>query len=333
MDVQKGFLLAVIALFLGIAARMLRPFLGYILITVIIAFVLYPLQRRISPFLGKKISAFILVILTLGLTIVPFALTVNAVIDDAQDLAGDLNGSETIKMDKFEQSIKDLTGRSIDIEAQLENVLRNFVSTTIGSVSTVLNVVTNIAIGVTLSVFLIFYLLVDGIRFKEWLKDITPLPKDLQDEMYAKTSKTTWAVVKGHIAVAAVQGSIAGLGLYLVGFQNYAFWTFVMVLLAFIPIVGAFIVWGPASILLFAQSRPSAGAFLLIWGAVVVGFTDNFLRPLLVDKNADLHPAVILLGVIGGMYVFGAAGILMGPIAFGVLKTVLEVFNERYHEL
>jgi predicted PurR-regulated permease PerM len=106
-----------------------------------------------------------------------------------------------------------------------------------------------------------------------------------------------------------------------------------MILLAFIPLVGAFLVWGPAGGYLIFTGRPAPGIFLLIWGAVVVGLTDNFLRPLLVDREAELHPAVILIGVLGGLTVFGAAGIFMGPIALGVLKSVLEVFRNNYDEL
>lgn len=66
---------------------------------------------------------------------------------------------------------------------------------------------------------------------------------------------------------------------------------------------------------------------------MIVGFTDNFMRPLPVDCESDLHPVVILIGVIGGLYVFGAAGIFMGPIALGVLKSVPEVFEENYDDL
>ena len=70
-----------------------------------------------------------------------------------------------------------------------------------------------------------------------------------------------------------------------------------------------------------------------MYGSIVVGLTDNFLRPLLVDKSAELHPAIILIGVIGGVYVFGAVGLFIGPVLFGILKSVLEVFKKNYDTL
>lgn len=333
MNLQRGFLISIILALLFITGKMLEPFLGYLLGTVVLAFVLYPLQKRLSTKIGERASALLIVVFTLLAAIIPFALTVNAVVDDAQNLDINLNETNFVNSSEIEEKIKEYTGRTVDIEQEIENTLADFTSTTIGSVSKVLNILTNVSIGLSISLFVLYYLLKDGKGFKSWLIDTTPMPKDIQEELYSQTNKTTWAVVKGHVLVALIQGSIAGLGLYFVGIDNYAFWTFIMILMAFIPIVGAFIVWGPAGIYLIGLGRVSAGIFLLLWGAVVVSLTDNFLRPLLVDRGSKLHPAVILIGVIGGIYVFGAAGIFMGPVALGVLKSALEVFKANYEEL
>jgi predicted PurR-regulated permease PerM len=333
MNIQKGFLISVILVLLFIAAELFRPFLGYLLGTVMLAFVLYPLQRRMAPRIGPRISAGILIIFTLLAAVIPFALAVNAVIDDARDLTDDFNQTELFDTEELESMILEMTGREMDIDTEVDQLLNRFVTNTLGSVSTVLDIVTNLSIGLSLSIFVLFYLLKDGKNFKSWLMETAPMPDDIQHELYNKTYRTTWAVVKGHVLVAIAQGSIAGLGLLVVGIDSYAFWTFIMILLAFIPMVGAFLVWGPAGTYLLMTGRPYAGVFLLIWGAVVVGFTDNFLRPLLVDRRTELHPAVILVGVIGGLYVFGAAGIFMGPISLGVLKSVLEVFRNSYEDL
>lgn len=333
MNIQKGFLISVILVLLLIAAELFRPFLGYLLGTVMLAFVLYPLQRRMAPRIGPRISAGILIIFTLLAAVIPLAVAVNAVVDDARDLNENLNQTQLLDIEELETMIFEMTGQQIDIDTELDQVLNSFITNTLGSVSTVLDIVTNLSIGLSLSLFVLFYLLKDGKKFKSWLMETTPMPQDIQEELYDKTYITTWAVVKGHVLVAIAQGSIAGLGLLVVGIDSYAFWTFIMILLAFIPIVGAFLVWGPAGAYLLMTGRPYAGVFLLLWGTVVVGFTDNFLRPLLVDRKAELHPAVILIGVIGGLYVFGAAGIFMGPISLGVLKSVLEVFKNSYEDL
>lgn len=312
---------------------MLRPFLGYLLGAVILAFILTPLQSRLSKFIGSSISALGLILLVLLASTVPFAIVISAVAGDARDVAGDIDENRLVDIDDLEDEIERYTGRSIDLEPEIREAFNNFVSLTVGSVSNLLNVLSSIAIGASVMLFALYYLLKDGKDFTRYIKDTVPLPEDITDRLMQKTQKTTWAVIKGHILVAIAQGLIAGVGLWLTGVPNFAFWTFAMILLAFIPIVGAFLVWGPASLYLVSIGQTTAGIILFLYGAIVVGLTDNFLRPLLVDNSAELHPAVILIGVIGGVYVFGAVGLFIGPIIFGVLKAVLEVFKKNYEAL
>lgn len=333
MNSQRGFLLVLVVSLLFLSGLMLKPFLGWILGALLLAFILMPLQDRFSKYIGSQISAFSLILLSIVLVSVPFALIFGAVATDARDAIGDVNSSTIIDTDNVERMILERTGQEVDLDSQIQSALSNFVDTTIGSASRALSVITSLSLGISVMLFLLYYLLKDGKGFTSYLKDTVPLPDDILDKLERKTYITTWAVIKGHILVAIIQGAIAGIGLWLTGIPNYIFWTFVMVLLAFIPIIGAFIVWGPASIYLFMIDRPIAGIFLLAYGATVVSFTDNFLRPILVDRGADIHPAVILIGVLGGVYVFGAAGLFIGPIVFGVLKATAEVFKKHYHEL
>jgi predicted PurR-regulated permease PerM len=333
MNTQRGFLLLLVASLLFIAGLMLKPFLGYLLGALILAFVLMPLHDRLKEYIGPRLSAFSLIIFTFIVTTVPFILIFNAVSGDATDVINQISDNPLVNLDQVEQLIQQHTGQEVDLNAEVREVLSQFVSLTIGSFSELLNLLSRFAIGASVMLFALFYLLKDGKEFVSYLKSLAPLPKDIMDRLGSKTYNTTWAVLKGHILVAIAQGLIAGIGLWLTGVPNFAFWTFVMILLAFIPIIGAFVVWGPASLYLVTINRPIAGMVLFTYGAIVVGLTDNFLRPLLVDKSAELHPGIILIGVIGGVYVFGATGLFIGPIVFGVLKAVLEVFKNNYDTL
>jgi predicted PurR-regulated permease PerM len=333
MNSQRGFLLLLVSVLLIVSGLMLRPFLGYILGALLLAFMLMPLQDRLSDYIGDKISAFSLIILTFLAVSIPFALIFGAVAEDAQDVIGDANQTDFVDMDRAEELVLEYTGQEVDIDSEIGDAVRTFVSTTLGSFSEFINVLTGLAIGFSVMLFALYYLLKDGRRLSNYIKNLMPLPDNIVNSLHRKTYRTTWAVIKGHILVAVIQGIVAGIGLWFTGVPNFFFWTFVMILLAFIPIVGAFLVWGPASLYLIMIGRPVPGIILLIYGSVVVGLTDNFLRPLLVDRSANLHPAVILIGVIGGVYVFGAAGLFIGPVVFGVLKAVLEVFKNNYYEL
>ena len=108
---------------------------------------------------------------------------------------------------------------------------------------------------------------------------------------------------------------------------NAAFWTVVMIVLAVLPIIGSFIVWGPAVGWLFVVGRPVAALALLFYGTIVVGVSDDYLRPIIVDHYARVNPAVILIGVLGGIYVIGFMGIFFGPIIIGALRAAIDLYD------
>ena len=180
--------------------------------------------------------------------------------------------------------------------------------------------------------FLMYYFLKDGRKLVRWVKDVSPLPEKLEVKLLEEISNTTYAVIKGHLFVSIAQGLIAGFGLWFFGVPNSGFWTFMMMILGLLPIIGSMLIWLPASVFL-AFNDPISGILLAIYGFVIVGMSDNFLRPFFVDKNADLHPAVIILGVIGGVILIGAPGLFIGPVIFGIMKSVLTVFMENYETL
>jgi predicted PurR-regulated permease PerM len=181
-------------------------------------------------------------------------------------------------------------------------------------VSEFVGLITDISIGLTLMLFLQYYFLKDGPEIVEWFMGVIPLNGDVEDNLVERIRANTSAVIKGHVFVAIAQGLIAGIGLFLTGVPNPGFWTFAMVLLGFIPLIGTIIVWAPASVYLFVIGDTLPSILLAIYGLTIVGLTDNILRPIVVERGGGLHPGAVLIGVIGGVYFFGVAGLLIVPI-------------------
>lgn len=329
MDNERVFVLALIGLLAFVSWLMVKPFLAYVLFAVILAFVLRPLQRKLSSYINSSVSAFLLMTFAILVAVLPLVFATVAVVEDAQDLTQDINQTDLVNATEVELYFQRYTGQSIDVEKTVNSAISQFTSATFGSFSQFVNLIASLAIGLTLMLFLLFYFLRDGDEMAVWLKDIIPLDSETKDRLYDKINITTWAVIKGHVLVAVAQGLVAGLGLAATGVPNYVFWTFMMVLLGFIPLIGSILVWGPAAVYLFVTGQTGLGIFLLIYGLVVVGLTDNILRPIVVDKRAELHPSVIIVGVIGGVYIFGAPGLFFGPILLGVFKAILEVFRDN----
>lgn len=333
MNERKGFLLAVIALLSFVGYLMVKPFMGYIFAAILLSFLLTPLQKRISKRIDERVTALLLVAFSMVLFVLPFIFTAAAVIDDARGLSQDVNRSQIINTSYLEQKVMAYTGFNVDVESNLNSASQQFMSSTFGNFSQIIGVFADITVGLSVMLFLMYYLLKDGQKLVGWLGEAAPFSEEIKQSMKTQINDTTWAVIKGHVLIAVTQGLIAGIGLAITGVPNYALWTFVMVLLGFIPVIGTIIVWLPAAGYLFLVGEPARSFFLLLYGFTIVGLTDNVLRPLIVDRAANLHPAIVLIGVIGGVYLFGAVGLFIGPILLGVLKAVVLVFKNNYQDL
>ena len=331
MNVRRGFLLSLIVLLFLIGFALVRPFLQYVLLALLLAFVLVPLQQRLESRVSEAIAATVLVVGAVVAFFIPFVVVGATVAGDAMQLAQQLqSGGGGFGLSQIESMIQQYTGQQVDLASRLSSYAQGAAESLAGSAPVIFETVTHALVGLGLMLFLLFFLLKDGDKLYAWVRTITPLPEPVQDDLYTRLESITWAVLLGHVLVAIVQGGIAGLGLIVTGIPNAVFWTFLMIVLSLLPVIGSFLIWGPAAIYLVANGQTVAGAALFVWGAIVVGATDDFLRPIIVDRHAELNPSVIIVGVIGGVYVLGFMGLFIGPVLVGALKVVLEIFDEYY---
>lgn len=327
MDERKCFHIALTAVFLLVAYLIIKPFLNPILLAIILAYTTKPIHTRLAPRTGVNISAALTVTVTILIIVIPLTLTSMVVIEDARDVITEIEDQETINFQSLQDQIKHYTGQDIDIEQTIRNSIKNILTLIYGNISAAIDRVIKLVIGVTTLIFLQFYLLKDGQTLTTWTLDLAPLPANVKTNLLEDTTMITTAVTRGHILVAIIQGLVAAIGLLITGIPNLFFWTFIMLLFSIIPFIGSIGVWGPASIYLLASNKIPHGAFLLTYGLIIVGLTDNILRPLLVDTNSEMHPTVLLLGILGGVYTLGVPGIFYGPVFLGVLKSLMKTYK------
>ncbi|WP_122090445.1 AI-2E family transporter [Halalkalicoccus subterraneus] len=330
MNKQRGFLLFSLALSGLVGLYVVLPFIEYVLASVLLAYALYPLHARLAPHIGPRLSPIALIALTGGVVVLPFVLVSLALVRDLRALAA---GESGLRIGEVEASIATYTGREVDIEGLAMLGAEMAFESSFDGITELFGAALQALFGLALVLFLLYYLLKDGACFVSWLKEATPLPPDVTDRLYCRIDATTWAVIVGHIFVAFVQGLAGGIGLLIAGVPSPVFWTAVMVLLALLPLIGAFLVWAPAGVYLLLIGQPYAGLFLLVYGVVVVSMIDNYLRPIVIDSGAQLNPGVILVGVFGGIYSLGFVGLFVGPIALGILGATLSTVTNDYHRL
>src|SRR5215471_18540926 len=147
------------------------------------------------------------------------------------------------------------------------------------------------------------------------------------DEVAVLSAKAIRAVALGIVVTALVQSSLAGVGLFVAGVPGAALLSAVALMLC-IAQIGPVLVMLPVTIWLFYNDHKLAGSLFLIWSLLVCSI-DNFLRPVMIRKGADLPMLLIITGVIGGLISFGIIGLFIGPVILAVTYTLLSVWVSR----
>ena len=160
-----------------------------------------------------------------------------------------------------------------------------------------------------------------------------PLPEEDKRRLVNRFVSVARATIKGTLVVGFVQAALGGLAFWLAGIEAVAFWSVLMFILSVLPGIGAALVWVPAVIYLLVVDRTGAAIALAIWCAAVVGTVDNFLRPTLVGKDTQIPDLLILIGTLGGLTLFGAAGLILGPIVVALFITIWEIYGGAFRDL
>ena len=181
--------------------------------------------------------------------------------------------------------------------------------------------------------YAMFFFLREGGTILEKLLYYLPLRNEDEALMVQRFVSITRATLKGTLVIGVIQGTLGGLAFWVAGIEGSAFWGTLMVVLSIVPGIGAALVWVPAVLYLFGTGQLLAGTLLGVWCAAVVGTIDNVLRPLLVGRDAKMPDLLILVGTLGGLYLFGPIGFMVGPIACGLFLTAWGIYGAAFHDI
>jgi predicted PurR-regulated permease PerM len=182
-----------------------------------------------------------------------------------------------------------------------------------------------IIVGLFVTLFIMFYLFMDGERIVIKLRRLLPLRKNYQDMIITRFVLVSRATLKGTLVIASIQGSLGAIILLVFGVKTWMLWGVVMVALGFIPMMGAWMVLFPAGIIQMATGNLWHGVVILALSFGVVSTIDNILRPRLVGQNARMHDLLIFFSTIGGLAMFGPVGVITGPVIMAFFVSITEI--------
>ena len=324
-----------ILLLVYLVYRIFEPFLMPLGWAAVFAVIFYSLNKRLEQRWRRNLSA---ALSTAGVTlilIVPalllMTLFVREGIDATRDLQASMAAGEYGGFNRAWGWIAAHVAAQTDIN--LPGLVRQGASRLGGYLASELGaVLRNIALflfELVVMLFALFYFLRDGAAIMRRIRLFLPFEEAVREKMLAEARDLIFASVTTSLAIAAVQGVLCGGAFAIVGVSSALFWGVVMAFLSLLPVVGAWPVWILASIWLFSTGH-AARALLLIGVCGGLGTTiDNILRPVLLGGRSSLNGLLVFISVLGGIAVFGALGVVLGPIVVATAVGVLDVYSEK----
>lgn len=215
------------------------------------------------------------------------------------------------------------------IVVRLQDYLRDLLLTSVGSV-----VAASLAIILHLAVVFVavFYLLVDGVRFKAFVFELSPLPDEEDELIITQFQQVTWGILMGNGLGSVIQALLAGAAMWLAGLPGVLFWIAVMSVLAFLPLVGISMVTIPASAYLFLIGRPGVALLFFLFCTTVSLYVDSIVKAWLIGARTRMHDLLVFLSIVGGIAAFGIMGLLYGPLLVAAFLTLTTLYLQTYHQ-
>jgi predicted PurR-regulated permease PerM len=339
-------LLAALVVSLGVVVLVLLPFFSVILLAVLAAGMINPWYAKLVTALGgRRRTAGVLVCLALiAVLLVPLYIIAQEVSQEAlgiyelsttQLTEGNLRGMLEERREQIEEfaSVLRPFGVVLTVDRAYELIATSGVR--IGGffykqgVAMAKHLV-RFVFGFIFWVLILYYLLVDGPVFRDWLEDTLPLPADEQRLVGERFMDMASSLVIGNGVAGIIQGIAGGLVFSLVGLHAAILWGVVMAILAFIPVIGISLVYVPFSLILLLAGETSRAIALFVPLAIIATVVEYWMKPLLVGRRTQMHILLVFLSLIGGAAAFGAVGLLLGPLMMAVFLTLLGIYRERY---
>jgi predicted PurR-regulated permease PerM len=334
---------AVTALFLAVT----WPFLKPLLLGALLAGLFHPLYRWITKVMGGRRSlgaaVTLLVLLVLGLG--PVSAFLGIVLQQALTMSDQalpwlnqhLGAATTFNVQEWVVKRSPALAKYMPSQEQLLEQVGTAAKTTgaflVGFASRMTATTFAFLIDLFVMLYAMFFFFRDGHRILERIFYYTPLSDEDETRMFTQFASITRATVKGTLVIGIIQGGLAGIAFWVAGIEGAALWGTIMTVLSIIPGIGAALVWVPAVIILFITGQNLTAILLAAWCAAVVGTVDNFLRPVLVGRDAKMPDLLILIGTLGGLFLFGPIGFIVGPIVCGLFLTVWDIYGTTFREI
>ncbi len=331
--VRPYFLLILLVATFVLVFFLFKPFLYALILAAVVALVFQPLYQRILHYVNnhQTLAALCTTLIIIIIILLPLIFLGIQIFQEAEQLYRSIKGNGggyaifTIPA-RIIDDLRNFFPAMDEFYINIDQYVARGLTWLIQNISAVFSNLAKLLVSSFIFIISLYYLLKDGHKIKRAIINLSPLT-DTDDEVIFKKLETAInSVIKGNLIIAIIQGVLVGVGCIALGVPNAVLWGTVAVIAALIPGVGTTIVLIPAILFLFLRGDTLSALGLLIWGVIVVGLIDNFLRLKLIGQGTHLHPLIAFLSVFGGIIFFGPIGFLLGPLTLSLFFALLHIY-------
>ncbi len=345
-DYSKYFFVLFVIVMIGLVFIIIRPFITALLGSVFLTYLFYPSYRwfkekvKSNNLASLIVTSIVILILLVPLFLVLNTLTKEAYISYLTSKQKLLTIGDFFKNCPTENPMCGLInyiGDFLDepkVKYHLQDTIEKVTSYVIDSASDLVFSIPRFVLNFFVMTFALFYLFKDGPMIISNLKRVLPLKEVYKRHLFEKFGKVTYAIVYGHLIVAIIQGILGGMGFFIFDISSPVVWGIIMAFAALIPFIGTGIVWLPAALFkLFSgisagnMGEIIGGVLFILYGIIIISSMDNVIRPKIIGGRAKVHPVLILVGVLGGLYLLGPVGIMVGPLVLALFVTFVKAYE------
>jgi predicted PurR-regulated permease PerM len=346
-SISRWFFAILILATMLVAFRLVEPFLIHIFLAMVLVVASGPFYNYLRLKMGWRagLASGLTCILLTVIIALPMFLVASTLTSQALSLYRDVSNllysgqlQSTFKqslgelapyMDILHDSLglnqSDILRQGAELVRQISNILYE-------NITGVLARVTTLLVGLILVLFVTFFLLIDGPKMVDKFIALSPLPLSMSRGIQAEMLASLRATLRGTVVLAIINGTLAGLGFWIFGVPNSVFWGTVMTFSSVVPLIGTGLVWLPAGIYLIALGDWPDAVGVMVWCGAWMAVCDNIIRPKLIGSSTNLHPLLVFFSLLGGLSMFGMAGLLMGPMTLALLLSLLQVYQRYFLE-
>ena len=329
---QTNFFFIILGLAILLTIVLLKSFIGIIIASGALAVVFKPFYNKLLKLFKqrKTIASLLSVLLVILVVLAPLFLIGFQVYKEAFGLYYSLSNNSFSQFNSLLNSLEKTAQRlspgfSFNLNAQ--QILSPVLNFTVKHLGGLFSGAAKLLLSVSLGLITLFYFFKEGSEIKKYFLSLSPLASKNNNDVFTALKRTINASMKGGLLVAILQGLAMGLGFAMFSIPNAALWGAVFVITSFIPGIGIALLMIPAFIYLIIGGNFLLAIGFLIWGFGTNAIIDYLIGPKL-RKGANLHPLLILFSILGGISLFGAIGIIIGPMIISLLIVLLKILPE-----